>query len=258
MSQDQDEQQKIDPIRQTSPEAIRLAKTLIRIASYGALAVLDQATGFPLASRVAVATDSAGAPVILISSLSAHSKALMADCRCSLLLGEPGKGDPVAHPRITLICKAQWLEAGTPETSYIRERYLRRQPKASLYAGFGDFSFVRLQPLRANLNGGFGKAYTLCQNDLTATTAKSEPASFQSVNQKEAALISAINQSCASLVAAVGKREFPAIKTKWTVIGLDEDGFDLMSNGAFIRIWLDDLEPSKISLIKQIQWVSSH
>jgi heme iron utilization protein len=248
MSQDQDKPQKINPIRETSPEAIRLAKTLIRTATFGALAVLDPATGFPLASRVAVATDSAGAPIILISSLSTHSKALRADNRCSLLLGEPGKGDPVAHPRVTVICTAQWLDRNDPQTTLIQERYLRRQPKANLYVGFGDFSFVRLQPVGANLNGGFGKAFVLSTDDLIAHTTMSLQA-----NHQEASRISTINQGCASLMAAVGKREFPNIKTKWTVVGLDDEGLDLMSNGASIRVWLDDVEPDKASLIKQIQ-----
>lgn len=166
MSQDRSEQQKINPIRETSPEAIELAKSLVRKASYGALAVLDPATGFPLASRVAVATDSAGAPIILISSLSAHSKALLADNRCSLLLGEPGKGDPLAHPRITLICVAAWLDRDAAETQLIKELYLRHQPKAALYVDFGDFSFVRLKIQAANLNGGFGQAFRLTDTEL--------------------------------------------------------------------------------------------
>ncbi len=166
MSQDRSETQKINPIRETSQEAIELAKSLIRKASYGALAVLDPATGFPLASRVAVATDSAGAPIILISSLSAHSKALMADNRCSLLLGEPGKGDPLAHPRITLICVAAWLDRDAPETQLIKELYLRHQPKAALYVEFGDFSFLRLIIQTANLNGGFGQAFKLTATQI--------------------------------------------------------------------------------------------
>ena len=68
-------------------------------------------TGAPLASRVGVATDIDGAPLILVSMLSAHTPAILADPRCSLLVGEPGKGDPLAHPRLTLICRA--VAAGT-------------------------------------------------------------------------------------------------------------------------------------------------
>ena len=67
------EERKKDVIRETDAEAIRLAKTLIRTARYGALAVLDPETGAPLASRVGVATDVDGAPLILVSLLSAHT-----------------------------------------------------------------------------------------------------------------------------------------------------------------------------------------
>ena len=101
-------------IRETDAEAIRLARTLLRTARYGALAVLDPQSGAPLASRVAVATDLDGTPLILVSSLSEHTGGLDADPRCSLLLGEPGKGDPLAHPRISLRCRAERLQRGTP------------------------------------------------------------------------------------------------------------------------------------------------
>src|SRR6185436_11876529 len=76
-------------VRETDAEAIRLAKTLLRTARYGALAALDPKSGAPLASRVAVATDLDGTPLILVSSLSEHTGGLVADPRCSLLVGEP-------------------------------------------------------------------------------------------------------------------------------------------------------------------------
>ena len=153
-------------IRETDAEAIRLAKTLLRTARYGALAVLDPQSGAPLASRVAVATDLDGTPLILVSSLSEHTGGLDADPRCSLLLGEPGKGDPLAHPRISLRCRAERLQRGTPAQIRAERRYLNRHPKAKLYAGFGDFAFFRLEVERASLNGGFGKAYHLDRADL--------------------------------------------------------------------------------------------
>lgn len=153
-------------IRDTDAEAIELAQKLIRTARYGALAVLDQGTGAPLASRVAVAADLDGAPLILVSALSQHTGALLADPRCSLLLGEPGKGDPLAHPRISLACRAVRLERGTPAHAGAEQRYLSCHPKAKLYAGFADFSFFRLDPDGASLNGGFGKAYRLTRADL--------------------------------------------------------------------------------------------
>src|SRR5262245_38043199 len=148
-------------IRETDAEAIRLARTLIRTARYGALAALEPGSGAPLASRVAVAADLDGTPLILVSKLSEHTGAILADPRCSLLLGEPGKGDPLAHPRISLRCRAVRIERDAPDHPRIERRYLNRHPKAKLYAGFADFGFFRLVVERASLNGGFGRAYQL-------------------------------------------------------------------------------------------------
>ena len=50
-----------------------------------------------------VATDWDGSPLLLLSRLSSHTLNLEADPRASLLLAETGKGDPLAHPRLTVI-----------------------------------------------------------------------------------------------------------------------------------------------------------
>lgn len=153
-------------IRDTDDEARRLARTLVRGARYMALAVIDPENGFPSASRALTGTDVDGVPVILVSGLSGHTKGLLADPRCSLLAGEPGKGDPLAHPRITVQCLAEQVARDTPEHRRIRTRFLSRHPKATLYADFPDFRFFRITPQAASLNGGFGRAYNLPGLDL--------------------------------------------------------------------------------------------
>ncbi|WP_372893502.1 HugZ family protein [Rhodosalinus sp.] len=155
------------PILDTDDDARSLARRLIDTARHGALGVRDPETGHPLVSRVAVATDAAGMPVSLVSDLSHHTQALAVDPACSLLLGEPGaRGDPLTHPRITLIATARFLRHGEPGHAELAARYLDRQPKAKLYLGFADFSFLRYDVTRALLNGGFGKAYDLGPDDL--------------------------------------------------------------------------------------------
>lgn len=153
-------------LRDTDDEARRLARTLIRGARYMALAVLDPETGFPSASRALTGTDVDGVPVILVSGLSGHTKGLLADPRCSLLAGEPGKGDPLAYARITVQCLAEPVARDTPEHVRIRARFLDRHPKATLYADFPDFRFFRITPQTASLNGGFGRAYFIPGVDL--------------------------------------------------------------------------------------------
>lgn len=158
--------EKSAPLRETDEAAISLAKSLLRDAGFAALAVNEPETGFPLASRVLVATDIDGTPVILISALSNHTRAILLDGRVSLLTGEPGKGDPMAHPRMTTRCVAKVVERGGDDHQRMRARFLNRHPKAKTYIDFPDFNLYRLSPVSANLNGGFGKAYAIEGKDL--------------------------------------------------------------------------------------------
>ncbi len=158
------------PIRPTDDEARALARRLVDEAAFGALAVLDPASGGPMATRVAVGTDAAGRPVLLVSDLSAHTRALRADPRCSLLVGEPGpRGDPLTHPRLTLTGTARFVPKGAPDHDPLRALWLEGHPKSALYIDFADFSFVVIDIEAGYLNGGFGKAFVLAPADLGRT-----------------------------------------------------------------------------------------
>lgn len=221
-----------DVIRETDAEAIRLARTLMRSARYGALAVLDPQDGSPQASRVAVATDLDGMPLILVSSLAGHTAGLVADARCSLLLGEPGKGDPLAHSRITLSCRAARLERGSEEQARAERRYLNRHPKAKLYAGFPDFAFFRLDPQKASLNGGFGKAYALTRADLLT-----ESAATAGLAASEQSAIVHMNDDHRDAVDVYARAFAGARSDGWTIIGLDGDGIDIAHGDEVRRVF---------------------
>jgi len=196
-------------------EAIRLARTLLRTARFGALATLDPETGHPIASRVATATDGDGSPIILISALAAHFAALEADARCSLLLGEPGKGDPLAHARISLACLARRIDAAQAEHERISCRYLNRHPKARLYAGFADFAFFRLDVQSASLNGGFGRAYQMERRHLL------------------------VDERLAMAEQDVLEHANLSLPSYCRVTGIDSDGIDLISHDKAIRIFAE-------------------
>lgn len=151
---------KPDTFRETDDEARALAKSLLQDARHGALGV--SLNGGPFVTRVALAPGR-GNLTTLISDLAPHTGALRKTPYASLMIGEPGKGDPLAHPRMTLQVKATFLD----KTEDAANDYLALQPKAQLYIGFGDFHLVRLFPREAWLNGGFGKAYRLTPDDLT-------------------------------------------------------------------------------------------
>jgi heme iron utilization protein len=152
-------------LRETDDAARAQARAFVRESAHGSLATLEPGTGWPLASRVSLAVDADGVPLILISRLSAHYGALEVDSRCSLLLGEAGDGDPLRHPRITVVCLAQ--KVSPPMRGAVKAEFLKRHPGAEMYSDFADFDFWRLVPQRASLNAGFGKAYALTANDLT-------------------------------------------------------------------------------------------
>jgi putative heme iron utilization protein len=240
------EDRKRDVIRQTDAEAIRLAKTLLRSARFGALAVIEPGTGAPLASRVGVATDIDGVPLILVSMLSAHTSAILADPRCSLLVGEPSKGDALAHPRLTLVCRAARLEPGSSEHVNAERRYLNRNPKAKLYAGLGDFSIFRLEPERASLNGGFGKAYLLDRPDLVTTGPI-----IEELAASEQSALDHMNADHADAIAVYARHFAGAAGDGWTLTGFDADGMDLVSGDDFCRVFF----PSQLKAARDLRHV---
>src|SRR6201987_4454779 len=128
-----------DRLPETAPtrdfDAIATAKKLLRAIPAGALATIDRNTGHPFGSLVNVATDSDGSPLILVSRLSTHTANLEKDGRASVLLAAAGKGDPLAHPRLTVLGRFEQI---TPDEPRLRRRFLARHPKAELYASFTD------------------------------------------------------------------------------------------------------------------------
>ncbi|WJH40462.1 pyridoxamine 5'-phosphate oxidase family protein [Aliirhizobium terrae] len=212
-------------LRPTDDEARELARLLVRGARYMSLAVIDAATGFPSVSRALTAIDLDGTPVVLVSALSGHTKGLLADARCSLLAGEPGKGDPLAHARITVQCLAEMVERESGDHVRIRQRFICRHPKAQLYVDFPDFRFFRLIPQQASLNGGFGRAYALSGDDLIMAAATDESAWTQ-LQEK----LGDLKPQAASLAARLGLGD-----KNWRFGLADPSGIDLISGDLLVR-----------------------
>jgi putative heme iron utilization protein len=195
------------------------ARRLLRSIRAGSLATLD-ASGAPFSSLINVATAFDGAPLLLMSGLSAHTQYLLKAPRASILLAETGKGDPLAHPRLTVSGTARQLEG--EERLAARTRFLARHPKSALYADFGDFSFWRLEVDKAHLNGGFAKAasYTGPELllDVSAATALAEA---------EAGALAHMNEDHAEALALYAEKLCGAPKGRWRASGLDPEGMDL-------------------------------
>lgn len=224
----------VDPIRPTDDTARGLARELVRGARSGSLATLTR-EGHPFASLSSLATDSYGTPLILVSALSGHTGNLLADPRCSLLVARPGKGDPLAHPRITLLARAERIDRQSEDGIRIRRRFLARQPKAALYADFGDFSFFALKIERASLNGGFGKAYDLQPSDILSDCSRA-----QALVAAEEGAVAHMNADHADAVRLYATVLLGAKDGAWRVSGIDPDGLDLLLGDAALRLPFDE------------------
>jgi putative heme iron utilization protein len=219
------------PARAAAPEfdAKSLAKELLRSATTGALATLDG--GAPFSTLVTVATDSDGRPLLLLSRLAAHTRHLEADPRASLLLARIGRGDPLAHPRLTLNGRAERLERGGADGARARRRFLAHHPKAELYADFGDFSFWRLDPHSVHLNGGFARAAALSAADILTDLADA-----QSLVDAEESAVAHMNADHAEALALYGSVLLDAGKGNWRLAGIDPEGIDLERGGESRRL----------------------
>lgn len=235
---------KPSPIRPTDADARRLARILVRGARFGAIAVLEPESGHPLASRVLLGTDVDGVPVMIGSLLSMHTKALMDDPRCSILVGEPGKGDPLAWPRLTVLATAERVATDSESHSRIRRRFLQRHTKAKLYVDFPDFSFFKLNPNSASLNGGFGKAYILEKNDLIVGSSLNSIIASDELQAIDRIL--ALGEDVPGLLA---KRLFNEKSDGWRISGLDAAGLELARKETLLRFELDEAPADLNALI---------
>jgi len=245
--------EKKEPILPVDDEARLLAKRLMRTARSGALATLGAEDGMPFSSLVAVGTDIDGSPVILTSQLSIHTRLLAQDPRCSLLLSAVGRGDPLAHPRLTLLATAERLEPGSDKAQQVRGRYLRQHPKAALYVDFPDFAFWRLNLAWGSLNGGFGRAYRMAREDLLT-----DLSAFPDFAELEAGAVEHMNEDHAEAVSLYATRLCGAKEGAWRLIGIDPDGLQLASGDEILRLPFDpplsgpaELRPRLVQLAQE-------
>lgn len=207
---------------QPADDAKGEAKSLLRTAREAALATRDRASGAPFVTLVGVASDHSGAPLLLLSTLSSHTKNLAAEPGASLLLAAPHRrGDPLNRPRLTLIGALK--PAGDPKA---RARYLARNPKAKLYAGFADFSMFRFETIAVHFNGGFGKAAPLAPAEIATDLAGAE-----ALLDEEDALLSAVNKRGAAFLSSLAGKS-----ARWRAMGLDPEGLDLAAGASAARV----------------------
>jgi putative heme iron utilization protein len=229
----------------TAPD--RLARALIRGADRAAMATRLGAEGWPYASLVLLATDHDLTPLLLLSDLAEHSKALAADPHLSLLIdGTDGHEDPLTGPRLTLMGHA------APEASQAqRQRYLARHPSAALYAGFADFRFYRVVVERAHLVAGFGRIHW-----LEAAAVTYDAAQAAALADHEPGILAHMNQDHAEALDLMAGRLAGAAGEGWRMTGIDPEGIDLRLGGRVARVAFDapiaDAGQARAALIRLV------
>jgi putative heme iron utilization protein len=211
-------------------DAVAEAKRLMRGQRSGALATIARDDGHPFATLVAAAADHDGTPILLLSQLSEHTKNLLVDARASLLLAEVGKGDPLAHPRLTLVGHAVRADDGEARAA-LRGRFLAYNPKSSLYADFADFAFWRLVLTSGHLNGGFAKAASIDAALLLTPVATAGP-----LIAAEADAVAHMNRDHADALALYAEKLNGEAAGPWKAVGLDPEGLDLVCGNTLSRL----------------------
>jgi len=184
---------------------------------------------WPYASLVLVAVDHDLSPILLLSDLAEHSKAIAADPRVSLLFdGTAGLAQPLTGPRVTLLGRAARTADGR-----LKQRFLRHHPDAAMYAGFGDFNVYKVSVERTHLVGGFGKIRWIEPAGLLAVPPLTELA------ESEADIVEHMNQDHADAVQLYATRLLGLAGEGWIMTGIDREGLDLRRGGEARRLTFD-------------------
>jgi hypothetical protein len=210
-------------------DALGEAKRLLRSIRAGALATIG-AEGTLLASLVSVATQADGSPLLLLSRLAGHTTHLEADPRCSLLLAQGGKGDPLAHPRLSVVGRAERIETEEGRAA-ARARFVARNPKAELYVDFPDFGFWQVTVSTLHLNGGFARAARFDAADVL--TPLDDCAALVAVERGAIDHMNADHRDALQLYATVLAQ---AGEGDWRASGLDPEGLDLICGDRTARV----------------------
>lgn len=190
-----------------------------------ALAVIHPDGAWPYASLVLVAVDHDLAPILLISQLAEHTKAIAQDGRVALLFdGTAGVEKPLTGARLTVMGVAE-----RTADARLGARYLARHPDAALYAGFNDFAFYRIAMTRAHLVAGFGAIHWIDAAQLA-------PAPAPALVEAEQDIVAHMNADHAGAIVLYAVKLLGLKGGPWTMTGIDRDGLDLRCASEMARL----------------------
>jgi putative heme iron utilization protein len=210
-------------------DARGLARSLLRRSRQGALATLMAGSGDPYCSLVNVASQSDGAPILLISRLALHTRNILGDARVSLMLDELSQADPLEGSRIMLAGRAE--EASGDAAANLRRRYLNAHPSAEAFVNFKDFSFFRILPAAAHLVAGFGRIVDLKPGQFLTDISDADV-----LLEAEQGAIDHMNADHRDAMNLYATRLLGAEAADWRCTGCDPDGIDMQAGTTTLRL----------------------
>lgn len=199
---------------------------LLKQESYGVLSTHSlEMEGFPFGSIVPYCQDREGEVTILISRLAQHTKNLMENGRCSLLVSDSAAGDKQTAGRLTLMCEGEKVPAES-----IAARFYRYFPSNQGYHDELDFEFYRLTLVKARYIAGFGKIHWIGSDSFLQTSPFEEQAEAGIVNHMNEDHLDAIRHYCDLFDIPVDQGLQP------TMAGIDADGMHLRVGDRLHRI----------------------
>jgi len=222
------------------------ARSLLRAARSATLGT--QTGGQPFSALVTPATAPDLSVLLLLSSLSEHTRHLQAEPRCALMVAGAAEGaNPQTAPRLTVTGLAERLDDGQIEDEGLKARWLAVHPYAALYADFEDFSLWRVRPAGGLFVGRFARATRLRQAELLP-----DPAAVARIEAAAAEIIAHCNDDHAGAMA-----ELAGGTGDWRMVAVDCDGCDLAQGEAVRRVtWLApvaDAEGVRAELIRTLR-----
>ncbi len=226
------------------------AQDLMRRLDRVSLATSLPADGlpWPYASLALTAVDHDLSPILLISELAEHSKAIAASPRvCLLFDGTGGLDQPLTGPRLSL-----FGVAARSQEPRLRARFLARHPDARMYADFRDFSFYRIAIERAHFVAGFGRIDT-----IDGAALRIDPSPWQALIEREADIVGHMNEDHADAVGLYATRLLGLAPGEWRMTGIDAFGCDLRWRGQVARLAFDapvaDAESARKALVDMVR-----
>lgn len=214
----------------TQDDMPRTVRGLLRALDRASLAtnLPGEPAAWPYASLVLVAVDHDLSPILLMSDMAEHTKAIKADDRVALLFdGTAGLDQPLTGPRATVLGRAE-----RTADERLKARFLARHPDAALYAGFKDFGFYRIAVERAHLVGGFGKIRWI-------DGAEFAPPQAAGLAEAEAGIVEHMNADHADAVQLYAAKLIGLAGDGWRMTGIDSEGIDLRRAGSVARLAFD-------------------